>query len=281
MIDNKIMTDSINIGFEGLEKLEHFVSFKEIEQEIVKPVKQRKKKRMAAGLTRLNSRQELLLENLTKFYRNDFNRKIIVPIIKQETAISLRLLDWLVTNYSKKFNVHYELCQPNQEGYIPANKHFNLWLEYKNQLKAYSKRLCDPFCRRQRLFFNMETTEVILINNDDCKEYENSPLGILTTVGQLNFFRWAIANRVIDYAFDHLKEIESDMLKSADKRTYYKKCSSSTNPTNSSKPVEIEPFSDDDEFFEKERGEKGPFKKQLSKNNNSAKVQKLKIIVAF
>tara|TARA_B110000858_G_C17653313_1_gene403739 strand:- start:477 stop:821 length:345 start_codon:yes stop_codon:yes gene_type:complete len=34
---------------------------------------------------------------------------------------------------------------------------------------------------------------------------------ITTTLAQLNFFKWAIENRVLDYIEGHLKEIEVDM----------------------------------------------------------------------
>ena len=40
----------------------------------------------------------------------------------------------------------------------------------------------DPFCRRDRIQFNYGKDKYII-----------------TTVGQLNFFRWAIENKVLDY----------------------------------------------------------------------------------
>ena len=67
-------------------------------------------------------------------------------------------------------------------------------LDYKNQLKAYSKKSFDPFCRRERINF---------IYGKGCE--------LLTTVGQLNFFRWAIENSIIDYISTRLDEIEADM----------------------------------------------------------------------
>jgi hypothetical protein len=32
-----------------------------------------------------------------------------------------------------------------------------------------------------------------------------------TTIGQLNFFKWAIENNIIDYIQSHFQEIEQDM----------------------------------------------------------------------
>ncbi len=210
-----------------------------------------------SSMSKLQSKQDLLLNSLIKFYNNPVNKKIIIPIIKQETAISLRLLDWLVTNYSKKYNINYELSDEKISDYILSNNNFNLWLDYKNQLKAYSKRLFDPFCRRQRIFVN-NLNEYKIIDPEFYNEYDKRSDGILTTVGQLNFFKWAIVNRVIDYAFENLSSIESDMLSSADEKINIK---------NKFKNVE-------QKIIDKVK------KRQLSKNN-SVKSQKLKIIVQF
>ena len=70
----------------------------------------------------------------------------------------------------------------------------NVFLNYKAQLKAYSKKNFDPFCRRERVSF---------------KYYNNK--SVVTTVGQLNFFRWAIENGIIKYIQEHLEDIEADM----------------------------------------------------------------------
>lgn len=203
----------------------------------------------------INYKHKTLLysqNGLLKFYKNPVNKKIFMSIIRQETPISLRLLDWLVTNYSKKHNIHYEVnpLNPNtsfnldKDTYVISSNHFNMWIDYKNQLKSYSKRLFDPFQRRQRILLNFETHNVRVLDDDEQPEEDNNI--VITTVGQLNFFRWAINNKVIDYAFEYNEDIESDMLSSADKR--------STNKTG---------------------------RRQLSKNNSCAKSQKAKLIVQF
>jgi hypothetical protein len=65
---------------------------------------------------------------------------------------------------------------------------------YKGQLKAYSKRNFDPFCRRNRIRFYYEDNKYFI-----------------TTVGQLNFFKWALENNIVDYVQKHMKDIEEDM----------------------------------------------------------------------
>lgn len=159
----------------------------------------------------ISSKSELLLAKLKEFYSQNNNKYLILPIIKGETSISLRLLDWLVTNYAKRYNVNYDITQ----GGTPIN--FNIYHDYRNQLNAYSKAIFDPFSRRQRIFYFLETDETIYIEKKD-PIYQNRKDGFITTVGQLNFFRWALTKGVINYAFRNINAIESDMLDTSDKR---------------------------------------------------------------
>jgi hypothetical protein len=149
----------------------------------------------------VSSKQDLLMYSLTDFFRNEGNLNKMLPIIYGQSSISLRILDWFVTNYSKKRNIMIE--QPNVLN-PQQNKKFIVYLDYKSQLKAYSKKQFDPFCRRERIIF-----------------LDHSKNEIETTVGQLNFFRWAIDNHIIEYVEKHLEEIELDMNQSI--RNLYKK----------------------------------------------------------
>ena len=134
------------------------------------------------------SKIDLLMTSLSKFYLDDKNINILIPIVNGLSKISLRVLDWFVTNFCKKHNtvIHYQKDgKPNK---------LIVHLDYKNQLKAYSKKQFDPFCRRERINF------IYGKGNE-----------LLTTVGQLNFFRWAIEHHVIYYINDNLEMIEADM----------------------------------------------------------------------
>lgn len=134
---------------------------------------------------------ELLLNSLGKIYKKKLNIKLITNIVNGNSKISLRLIDWFVTNYCKKNVIFITKMR------YKTKEEINIYTDYRSQLKAYSKQLFDPFRRRERINFYF-----------DNKEY------LKTTVGQLNFFRWAIENNIIKYIEDNLNVIEQDMITS-------------------------------------------------------------------
>jgi len=125
-------------------------------------------------------RREVLILSLQRYYSSRDDLDKLVPILKGEGDVSLRLIDWFVTNYAKKHHVNYLL----------TGQEFVVYLQYKSQLKAFSKKLFDPFCRRERIVFQCGTHE----------PFE-------TTVGQLNFFRWAFEKDILSYMREHLADI--------------------------------------------------------------------------
>lgn len=133
--------------------------------------------------------KDLLMISLSKFYNVKSNVNKIIPLIEQKADISLRLVDWFVTNFSKKNNT---VITRERGGNIV---HFNVYLSYRNQLKAYSKEKFDPFRRNEHIVFFYDIDK-----------------SVETTHGQLNFFRWVIQNDILEYIQDNLKEIETDML---------------------------------------------------------------------
>jgi len=142
-----------------------------------------------AHTSQLTTQNSLLLNNLMQFYNNKDNLHKMIKIINGESKISLRIVDWFVTNYAKKNFTVYQLSDD-----IDDNNRFKVYHDYKLKLRAYSKKRFDPFCRWER----------ISIPYDD-KNYME------TTIGQLNFFKWAIENRIVEYIEKHYSEIEDDM----------------------------------------------------------------------
>ena len=136
-----------------------------------------------------STQNDLLLNNLLEFYKDTNYLKQMLQIINGESPISLRIVDWFTTNYAKKYYTLYNIALPNNE-----SRRFKVYIDYKLKLKAYSKKRFDPFCRWER----------ITIPYDDTTSVQ-------TTIGQLNFFKWAIENEVIDFIQENYKTIENDM----------------------------------------------------------------------
>ena len=131
------------------------------------------------------TQNSLLLNNLLQFYKKDNYLELMLSIINGVSPISLRIVDWFATNYSKQYYITYS---------TEHDKRFKVYNDYKLKLRAYSKKRFDPFCRWDRISI----------------PYKNNQY-IQTTIGQLNFFKWALENNVIDYIKNHYKEIEQDM----------------------------------------------------------------------
>ena len=131
------------------------------------------------------------MTNLTDFYKQEDHVETMMRVINGESKISLRIVDWFVTNYAKKNYTVYDL--PINKGNTVMKTRFKVYNDYKLKLKAYSKKRFDPFCRWERITipFNQKHME--------------------TTIGQLNFFKWALENKVIDYIEQNYQTIENDM----------------------------------------------------------------------
>jgi len=134
-----------------------------------------------------------LYDDVRAFYTEELLRKHVIPYIVGGSKVSLRILDWLVTNYAKE-------C-PQKCEYILENAQypFHIHESYRYQLKLKHKGGFDPFGRGGRILFHVGVRE-------DGKEIK-----LQTTIAQLTFFKWAIENRVLDFAQLHYKEIETHM----------------------------------------------------------------------
>uniref|UniRef100_A0A6C0EHL5 Uncharacterized protein n=1 Tax=viral metagenome TaxID=1070528 RepID=A0A6C0EHL5_9ZZZZ len=181
----------------------------------------------------LTGKQYLLLIPLTRFFCQTENIDKLKNILDGKSKLSLRLVDWFVTNYSKKNLVMYNLKKMKRNALLNKEKkqennieikddcsevdsgveleeqeyfsdYFNVFSDYRGQLKSLNKKNFDPFCRRERIKFFYGKAD------DDY---------IITTVGQLNFFKWSIENYILEHIEANMKVIEDDM----NKFTYSKK----------------------------------------------------------
>jgi hypothetical protein len=142
-----------------------------------------------ATTTNYTTQNDLLMNNLMAFYKDETNLTNMLKIITGESKISLRIVDWFATNYAKKYYTLYPITDS-----FGNTRRFKVYVDYKLKLKAYSKRRFDPFCRWDRIS--------IPYKEGTCIE---------TTIGQLNFFKWTLENNVVQYIEENYDTIEKDM----------------------------------------------------------------------
>lgn len=157
---------------------------------------------------RVQCKQDQVVSWLQEFYSAPGNLEKLLPILQSTSEISLRLVDYFVTNYAKKTNASF----------MQAGRHFLVYFNYKRELNAYSKRLFDPFCRRERIMFQARGVEPFV-----------------TTVGQLNFFRWFIEKEILEYIAANREAIEKDM--NSTLKQHYTRSNSTVSTTADSLPT--------------------------------------------
>ena len=136
---------------------------------------------------KITSQEHMIIKSMEQFYKEEKNINMFINIINSSSAISIRLIDHFVTKYSKINKVSYKI---NENG---DKTLFVVFTSYKQQLKAFQKKHFDPFSRGERIPYFMGSTCVI------------------TTIGQLNFFRWFISKNIINYVTQEHNNIENDM----------------------------------------------------------------------
>jgi hypothetical protein len=128
------------------------------------------------------SRSETLLDSINQFYETPENANYLVDILDKKSSVSLRNLEWFITNYSKKYALSYKTTD---------GKTFAVHCAYKSSLEGYSKKLFDPFCRTDKFEYAVPCTDK----------------KITTTVAQLNFIKWCIKNKIIDYFLENKSKL--------------------------------------------------------------------------
>lgn len=131
---------------------------------------------------KIECKPELVISSLQKFYSSHPEIDKVLTYLNGEAPLSLRIIDWFVTKYSRKNFVRYPL----------NGQEFLVYLSYKGQLKAYSKQYFDPNCRRERIMFKIPGYDTFT-----------------TTIGKLNFFRWALESNILHYIEEHEDDIRN------------------------------------------------------------------------
>lgn len=143
-------------------------------------------------------KQQLLLEQIHAFFTDDMLRATLMLFLEADQggtgAVSKRDMDWLVTNYSKKYEVRYEWR--TKAGW-PAEL-VCVHDSYHCFLRQFRRGLFDIFCRGQRVYFCMADADT-----GELAQYE-------TTVGQLHFLKWAHTYGVLAYLMRNYAAVAAD-----------------------------------------------------------------------
>lgn len=137
------------------------------------------------NLIQISSQEYRLIKSIEYFYDSLINVKEFIQIIDSKSPISIRLIDYFITKYSKKNKISYKI----------DNNYFNIYQSYKQQLNIFQKKNFDPFARGIRIPYYVGNTWII------------------TTIGQLNFYQWFISNKILEYVIKNKIDIDIDMNK--------------------------------------------------------------------
>jgi hypothetical protein len=135
----------------------------------------------------MDLKTELRMSALSRFYeepiKGEKRIETIQSILDGKHKLSLRILDWFVTNYTKKHLI-----------FLNDDNIHNIYQIYKLKLKGLSKIYFDPFNRRHKIQY-----------------YYKKDKYISSTPAQLGFFQWCFEYNILEYVEKHYTEIENDM----------------------------------------------------------------------
>ena len=138
-------------------------------------------------------KETIMMESLIPFYKHKYNLQQIIDLVEGKTKVSLRLVDWFIINYSKKYDTCFNIQKDGKIGNVLVH------VEYKSHLKAYTKKHFDVFKR-----YDPISLEYYDKNENTVKYFK-------TTIGQLNIFRWIIKRKILDYVSMYYDQINDDM----------------------------------------------------------------------
>ena len=141
-------------------------------------------------LDNLNNRSRDGLDGLWSFYANHYHIQKFIELRLNE-RLSLRFINWFCVTYCRDHPVCYRLNNGK------SVELFNVYDSYRAYLNAYKKRRFDPI--------NRGATFLLVYHSPafhDDEEYQ-----IVTSLSQLNFFKWFIDNMVYRYMELHYDEL--------------------------------------------------------------------------
>lgn len=116
----------------------------------------------------------------------------MVKIIKNDDSISLRLLNWFAMKYSATMEAIDHVNTTSGKVEL-----FDVKISYRARLNTHSKRYFDPFRRGIKFDYPYDSKDKSKV--------------VVTTLCQLNFFRWMFMHELMSYVEDHFEELKTKM----------------------------------------------------------------------
>ena len=142
----------------------------------------------------MSEAQQAIMRSMADFFDKKRLQEVLIPLITQESPVSLRVLDFLVTSYAKT-----RLLAIRAESEVVF-----VHEQYKQRLLQHRRRNFDPFRRMQRTVGTEVARYCVWFLDDSGQRVES-------TVGQLNFVAWALSSGVLSYAEGNLPAIVQAM----------------------------------------------------------------------
>jgi hypothetical protein len=124
------------------------------------------------------SKDSILLDSIKEFFAEKKNSDILEQLLIKKSGVSLRRIEKYVT----QSNITY----------TTNGRPFVVHISYKASLDGYSKKYFDPFCRTERIQFDV------------------NGYSLTTTLAQLNFVKWCISNDILHHMQNTSNQISTE-----------------------------------------------------------------------
>ena len=131
------------------------------------------------------------IKKLKWYFSNNIDKYNRLANFFSNESIPISLIEWFVSTYCRKNEL--SLCVDTKTG----KKIVIVYDSYQSQIEYYSKKMFDPYALGSRFKFDIT----------------GSNYSIITTICQLNYFKWLYENGIMDYIEQNLEKLNDARLK--------------------------------------------------------------------
>jgi hypothetical protein len=140
-----------------------------------------------------NSKRNDLLRELVPYY-TPATFSIIHKILIGEDALTSSIINFTVVTFASKYESRIEhICEDGTIEYIYISRSYN------GQLTDHRRQCFDPFCRKPKIPFEYRPGKTIV-----------------TSVSQLNFYRWVINIGLLEFIRENYELINAEFKNNTD-----------------------------------------------------------------